>query len=67
MSIINGEDQMSLSEADTRAKLINPALHRCGWMEDLIRREETDSGIDTINGGPVKMKERLLPAWTRRN
>jgi len=43
---------MSLSEADIRAKLIDPALHRRGWTEDLIRREETDSGIDTINGGP---------------
>lgn len=32
---------MSLSEADTRAKLIDPALHNRGWTEDLIRREET--------------------------
>ena len=45
---------MSLSEADTRAKLIDPALHRCGWTEDLIRREETDIGIDTINGKPIR-------------
>lgn len=37
---------MNLSEADTRAKLIDPALHRRGWTEDLIRREETDKGID---------------------
>jgi len=58
---------MSLSEADTRAKLIDPALHCCGWTEDLIRREETDSEIDTINGGPVKMKEGLLLAWKIRN
>ncbi|MCL0074432.1 hypothetical protein M1O50_06180 [Dehalococcoidia bacterium] len=28
---------MSLTEADTRAKLIDPALHRRGWTEDLIR------------------------------
>jgi len=53
---------MSLSEADTRAKFIDPALHRCGWTEDLVRREENDSGIDTINGEPVKMKERLILA-----
>lgn len=32
---------MSLSEADTSAKLIDPPLHRCGWTEDLFRREET--------------------------
>ncbi len=31
---------MSLSEADTRAKYIDPAIHRCGWTEDLICREE---------------------------
>jgi hypothetical protein len=30
---------MALSEADTRAKLIDPALHTRGWHEDLIRRE----------------------------
>jgi len=43
---------MSLSEADARAKLIDPALHRSGWTEDLIRREETDYGIDIIGGKP---------------
>ena len=43
---------MSLSEADTRAKLIDPALHRCGWTEDLIRREETARCIEIINGKP---------------
>lgn len=36
---------MALSEADTRAKLIDPALHSCGWTEDLIRREETAGTI----------------------
>ena len=30
---------MSLSEADTRVKLIDPALGRSGWSEDRIRRE----------------------------
>lgn len=43
---------MNLSEADTRAKLIDPALHRRGWTEDLIRREETDRGIDIVDGKP---------------
>jgi len=27
---------MGLSEADTRAKLIDPALHSRGWTEELI-------------------------------
>ncbi len=43
---------MGLSEADTRAKLIDPALHSRGWIEDLIRREETDQGIDIVEGKP---------------
>ncbi len=48
---------MSLSEADTRAKLIDPALHSCGWTEDLIRREETERGIEIIDGKP-RRRER---------
>jgi type I restriction enzyme R subunit len=36
------------SEADTRAKLIDPAIHRRGWTEDLIRREETAGAIEII-------------------
>jgi len=47
---------MSLSEADTRAKLIDPALHRCGWIEDLIRREEAECGIDIIEDKHVRRK-----------
>ncbi len=35
-----------LSEADTRAKLIDPAIHQRGWTEDLIRREETRGPLD---------------------
>ena len=37
---------MSLGESDTRAKLIDPAIHRRGWNEELIRREETAGAID---------------------
>ncbi len=37
-----------LSESDTRAKLIDPALHMRGWTEDLIRREETDWGLEAL-------------------
>jgi type I restriction enzyme R subunit len=46
-----------LSEADTRAKLIDPALHSCGWTEDLIRREETDRGIDIVDGMPRRRQK----------
>jgi type I site-specific restriction endonuclease len=28
---------IGFSEADTRAKLIDPSLHNCGWLEDMIR------------------------------
>jgi len=40
---------MPYNEADTRAKLIDPAIHRCGWTEDLIRREETAGTVEIIN------------------
>ena len=46
---------MSLSEADTRAKLIDPALHGKGWSEDLIRREETAGAVQVI-GGQLRQK-----------
>lgn len=39
LNLILTGNPMSLSEADTRAKLIDPALHVRGWTEDLIRRE----------------------------
>ena len=45
---------MALSEADTRAKLIDPALHARGWTENLIRREETAGAIEIIGGTPRK-------------
>ena len=43
---------MSLNEADTRAKLIDPAMHKRGWLEDFIRREETAGAVEIINGKP---------------
>lgn len=43
---------MPFREVDTRAKLIDPAIHACGWTEDLIRREETAGAIDNIEGKP---------------
>ena len=45
---------MGLGESDTRAKLIDPALHTRGWTEDLIRREETAGTIEIISGKPRK-------------
>ena len=45
---------MGLGEADTRAKLIDPAIHARGWTEDLIRREETAGAIEVIDGKPRK-------------
>src|SRR6266536_6358240 len=43
---------MGLGEADTRAKLIDPALHARGWTEDLIRREETAGAVEVVDGRP---------------
>ena len=47
---------MPLSEADTRAKLIDPALHTRGWIPtgDLIRREETADAVEIVDGQPRK-------------
>lgn len=39
---------MSLNEADTRAKLIDPAMYRRGWNEEHISREVTAGGIDAV-------------------
>lgn len=50
--------KMGLNEADTRAKLIDPALHGLGWTEDLIRRETTAGTIEIINGTPKRKKGR---------
>lgn len=41
---------MTWNEADTRAKLIDPAIHKRGWTEDLIRREETAGTVEIVNG-----------------
>lgn len=45
---------MSLNEADTRSKLIDPALYAMGWTEDLIRREESAGAIHILDGLPRK-------------
>ena len=43
---------MQFGEADTRAKLIDPALHARGWTEDLIRREETAGAVEIVGDRP---------------
>lgn len=50
--------KQSLSEADTKAKLIDPALHKRGWTEDLIHCEETACEIDIIDGKPKRRERR---------
>ena len=47
---------MGLSEADTRAKLIDPALRTCGWTEDLIRREETAGAVEIVDMRPRRQR-----------
>ncbi len=41
-----------LNEADTRSKLIDPAIYARGWTEENIRREETAGTVEIINGKP---------------
>jgi type I restriction enzyme, R subunit len=41
---------VALSEADTRAKLIDPAIHTRGWSEDMICRETTLGAVEIIAG-----------------
>lgn len=41
---------MTFNEADTRAKLIDPALRERGWTEDHIFREQTAGAIDLVGG-----------------
>ncbi len=48
---------MTLSEADTKAKLIDPALHDRGWSEDLIRREESAGAVYVVAGQPRRRAE----------
>ena len=41
---------LAFSEADTRVKLIDPAIHACGWSEDLICRETTLGAVEIVAG-----------------
>jgi len=42
--------RMPFNEADTRAKLIDPAIHTRGWTEDHIKREVSEGSIEIIEG-----------------
>jgi type I restriction enzyme, R subunit len=48
---------MTMNEAETRAKLIDPELHKRGWTEDLIRREETAGAIEIIDDRARQQKQ----------
>lgn len=64
---------MPFNEADTRAKLIDPALRKQGWREDWIRREQmpgpfvrTGSGYERGQGRTdyvlyLPIQEEMLP------
>lgn len=56
---------MGLSKAETRAKLVDPALHFRGWTEDIIRRDETAGAIQVIEGKPRK-QAKSRDDYTRR-
>src|SRR5689334_5515 len=56
---------MSYNESDTRAKLIDPALHARGWTEDLIKREETAGAIEIV-GGKARRRARGRIDYTLR-
>lgn len=56
---------MGLSESDTRARLIDPAIHASGWTEDLIKREENAGAIE-ITGGKPKKRARGRIDYTLR-
>ena len=45
---------MTLNEAETRAKLIDSAIHLGGWTEDLVRREESAGAVEIVDGKPRK-------------
>ena len=48
---------MPLSESDTMAKLIDPALHERGWTEDRIRREESAGTVYIVDGQPRRQAQ----------
>ena len=62
---MNQTIDLTLSEADTRAKLIDPALHKRGWKEKDIRREVTAGAIEMV-GRKARRKGRGKADYTLR-
>lgn len=56
---------MSYNEADTRAKLIDPAIHTMGWTEDHIKRE-ISAGTIEITGKKAKRRNKGRIDYTLR-
>jgi type I restriction enzyme R subunit len=56
---------MPFSEADTRAKLIDPALYARGWKEDNIKREETAGAVE-MHDGKARRRSRGRMDYTLR-
>jgi type I restriction enzyme R subunit len=50
---------MPYNEADTRSKLIDPALFQSGWSEAHIKREETAGEVVVIAGQPRQKPGRI--------
>lgn len=56
---------MSYNEADTRAKLIDPAIHDRGWTEDHIKRE-VSAGTIEVMGRKAKRRKKGRIDYTLR-
>ena len=57
---------MTYNEADTRAKLITPALHEVGWTEDYIKREENAGEIYFTSAGSPRRSPKGKADYTLR-
>src|SRR5262249_50847165 len=60
-----GGSMSALTEADTRAKLIDPAIHARGGSEDLIRREESAGAVEIV-AGKARRRSRGRMDYTLR-
>ncbi len=49
-----------LSEADTRAELIDPIIRPKGWISPYIKREESARAVDIINGQPRQRSSKYV-------
>ena len=54
---------MGMSEADTRANLIDPVLRDKGWTQEYVKREETARAIPT-SGSNALRAEVDEAAWS---